>query len=473
MIDRINKIESLNKVESLKQSPLFTSLPQEALEKIAAKAKMRQFFPDETIVWQGKSSDSLYLIINGIVAVKKIIATGKEQIFAYLMAGNTFGEVGILENQPRSATVSALSDVDVLVIQREDFIQMMYDYPQIGIGLCKMLGKYLVESNRRQTRASKKARLILVFSLTPNAGGTNIGNSLARILHAQTKQTTVYTEYPTPQNLISDLNIRKRTKIYKHSAGYDILLSQDENTDLPLSARLTLFLDSMMSDYENIIITLKNQTYIDENLAMLLEFVNQIIIVTPPLEEAMHVVNRLQKQIRDYVRSDEATIFTIINRCSPEYEKTKITNYSDFDVPYVRDLPLLVNSEEADYKIPRPIEEMLGAIIDRLERTHQIGIFIPSTISVDKPIDTTKYVEQTLKFLAERFGGATSKEAKGIWNSKHAGLVDEKVYVVHTYVTQKDMNKYLDEVVDYIKMLKIELKQEAMALEIDKKMTII
>jgi hypothetical protein len=349
----------------------------------------------------------------------------------------------------------------------------MYDYPQIGIGLCKMLGKYLVESNRRQTRASKKARLILVFSLTPNAGGTNIGNSLARILHAQTKQTTVYTEYPTPQNLISDLNIRKRTKIYKHSAGYDILLSQDENTDLPLSARLTLFLDSMMSDYENIIITLKNQTYIDENLAMLLEFVNQIIIVTPPLEEAMHVVNRLQKQIRDYVRSDEATIFTIINRCSPEYEKTKITNYSDFDVPYVRDLPLLVNSEEADYKIPRPIEEMLGAIIDRLERTHQIGIFIPSTISVDKPIDTTKYVEQTLKFLAERFGGATSKEAKGIWNSKHAGLVDEKVYVVHTYVTQKDMNKYLDEVVDYIKMLKIELKQEAMALEIDKKMTII
>ncbi len=268
MIDRINK------VESLKQSPLFTSLPQEALEKIAAKAKMRQFFPDETVVWQGKASDSLYLIINGIVAVKKIIASGQEQIFAYLMAGNTFGEVGILENQPRSATVSALSDVDVLVIQRDDFIQMMYDYPQIGIGLCKMLGKYLVESNRRQTRASKKARLILVFSLTPHAGGTNIGTSLARILQQQTKQTTVYTEYPTPQNLISDLNIRKRTKIYKHSAGYDILLSQDENTDLPLSARLTLFLDSMMSDYENIIITLKNQTYIDENLAMFLEFVN-------------------------------------------------------------------------------------------------------------------------------------------------------------------------------------------------------
>ncbi|WP_291720864.1 cyclic nucleotide-binding domain-containing protein [Bernardetia sp.] len=467
MIDRINK------VESLKQSPLFTSLPQEALEKIAAKAKMRQFFPDETVVWQGKASDSLYLIINGIVAVKKIIASGKEQIFAYLMAGNTFGEVGILENQPRSATVSALSDVDVLVIQRDDFIQMMHDYPQIGIGLCKMLGKYLVESNRRQTRASKKARLILVFSLTPHAGGTNIGNTLARILHGQTKQSTVYTEYPTPQNLITDLNIRKKTRIYKHNSGYDILLSQDENTELPLSARLTLFLDSMMSDYDNIIMTLKNQTYIDENLAMLLEFVNQIIIVTPPLEDGMHVVNRLHKQIRDHVRSDEATIFTIINRCSPEHEKVQFNGSSDFDVPYLPDLPSLVDSEDAGYRIPRPIEEMLGSIIDRLERTHQIGVFIPSTVSVDKPIDTSKYVEQTLKFLAERFGGATSKEAKGVWNSKQVGLVDEKVYVVHTYVTQKDMNKYLDEVVDYIKVLKIELDQEAMALEIDKKMTII
>ncbi|MDW8287285.1 MAG: hypothetical protein RMJ89_04360 [Flammeovirgaceae bacterium] len=78
-----------------------------------------------------------------------------------------------------------------------------------------------------------------------------------------------------------------------------------------------------------------------------------------------------------------------------------------------------------------------------------------------------------MKFLAERFGGATSKQAQGVWNSQQAGLVGEQVFIVNTYVTQNALRKYLDEVVDYVKNLKEELKQEAMALEINKKLTLI
>jgi len=90
-----------------------------------------------------------------------------------------------------------------------------------------------------------------------------------------------------------------------------------------------------------------------------------------------------------------------------------------------------------------------------------------SEIAVDQAFDTTTYVEQTLAFLGERFGGATSKPASGVWRSEMAGLVGETVYLVETYATEADLMTHLDAVVAYIKQLKHELGQEAMALEVD------
>ncbi len=58
-------------------------------------------------------------------------------------------------------------------------------------------------------------------------------------------------------------------------------------------------------------------------------------------------------------------------------------------------------------------------------------------------------------------------------NSDEIGLVGEKLYKVHTYATSKDLKKYLDEVVDFVRIIKEELKQEAMAMEINQKLTLI
>ena len=141
-------------IASLKKSVLFQALPAHVLEDIANKVKFRQFFKEETVVWQSKPSDSLYLIVNGIVAVQRVMANGQEHTLAYLMAGNTFGEVGILENQPRSANITAMSEVDTLVIRRADFIDMLHNYPPLTIELAKMLARYLTESNRRAAPVS-------------------------------------------------------------------------------------------------------------------------------------------------------------------------------------------------------------------------------------------------------------------------------------------------------------------------------
>jgi hypothetical protein len=78
-----------------------------------------------------------------------------------------------------------------------------------------------------------------------------------------------------------------------------------------------------------------------------------------------------------------------------------------------------------------------------------------------------------MAFMAERFGGATCKIANGVWNSDKLGLIGEVVYIVHSYITQSDLHRHLDEVVDFVKGLKRELRQEAMALEVNHKLTLI
>jgi CRP-like cAMP-binding protein len=465
-------------IRALQNCELFKHLPENELEQIASKVKMRQFFPDEVIVWQGNPSDSLFLVTNGIVTVKRIINESEEQILNYLMAGNTFGEIGILENKPRSATVAALSDVDVVVIRRADFIDILYQFPSVAIELAKMLGRYLVDSNRRRSRGNTNIKLILLFDVFGSLGATSVGLSLARTLHQRTKQKTVYTEYPVPQKLIADLHISRKEKIYQHPAGFDILLSQEERF-FSDKVKTTMMLDTLINDYENIIITLNENIdedsdgIIDQDIAMMLDYAKQIIMFAPPEVSVWGYVEEIQKKLRKRIRTNETNIFTLVNYCSEEYKEASFPYQVDFQLPYLPTFPPLRDMHAKEAMIPTPLLDIFNTLADRLERTNNIAMYIPTTVDVDKQIDTTLYVDKTLKFFGERFGGATSKQAQGVWNSEQVGLVGETVFIVNSYVTQADLNKYLDEVIDYVKEIKVELKQEAMALEVNQKLTLI
>lgn len=461
---------------ALAQSPLFNELDEEALDFITRKTKMRQYFTNDVIVWQGKNSDTLFLITNGIVVIKRSVGNS-EHTLAYLMPGNTFGEVGILENKPRSANVIAMSDVDVLVIRREDFLDIMHRYPVVAISLAKILGHYLVESNRRQSRATKNARVILIFDTFHGAGATSIGLSLAKTLAEHSGKPTAYTEYPTPQQLKTELKIphhQLQTNVYK-ADNFDVVVSS-HNSFLPTTARTTLMIDDLINDYNNIIITINGSLngMLDKNIEIMLDYANQIIIIMPPTPENWQALEAVKQEMRKHIRPNEVSVLTLVSRSDEELNQLQLPSEDyDFEVPFIPDFPSLERTIKQAETPPIPILEVLTQCIDRLERTHQVAIFIPTTIDVAQSIATAEYAERASKFLAERFGGATTTEAEGVWNSKELGLIDEKVYIVHTYATQADLNAYLDEVIDFVKKIKLELRQEAMALEVNKKLTLL
>lgn len=97
----------------------------------------------------------------------------------------------------------------------------------------------------------------------------------------------------------------------------------------------------------------------------------------------------------------------------------------------------------------------------------RVTVYVPSTIDIDKEIDTTEYIDKTATLLSNFFGGATSTTALGYWVSPTAGLVKEKSTMVFAYCSEKDLNENADAVINWCEKMREELKQDAIALEIN------
>ena len=100
----------------------------------------------------------------------------------------------------------------------------------------------------------------------------------------------------------------------------------------------------------------------------------------------------------------------------------------------------------------------------------KVTVYIPSTTDINKQIDNTEYINQCASLLSECFGGATSTPALGYWMSNTAGLVKENTTMIFAYASEKDLQAKIEKIIDFCENLKAELKQDAIALEINGEM---
>jgi CRP/FNR family transcriptional regulator, cyclic AMP receptor protein len=137
-------ISTVEKVLFLKGVDLFKSIPGEELSHIAQITDEVEFTPTQEIFKEGEQGDAMYLIVEGKVRVHS-----GEHTFAELGTRQCFGEMAILDEEPRSASVTALSELTLLKIRREDFAEILADKPEISDGIIKVLTRRLREANRR------------------------------------------------------------------------------------------------------------------------------------------------------------------------------------------------------------------------------------------------------------------------------------------------------------------------------------
>src|ERR1700674_1380898 len=132
----------------IKKIDFFSGLDDKILKKISDACIVRQFTRNETIVRQGEMGLGLYVIARGHVKVDREEKGVRTQV-AELGPEQFFGEMSLLDNKPRSATVTGIEDAECLLLTRDSFVKLMNKYPDIPIRMAKVLAERLREANAK------------------------------------------------------------------------------------------------------------------------------------------------------------------------------------------------------------------------------------------------------------------------------------------------------------------------------------
>lgn len=452
------KVTDNELIAIIKNTPLFQHLTLDEVKEISPLFQYVSYKPNNIIVFQGDLSDKLYIIKKGIVVVKTIKhGLEKEIIHAYLLPGDTFGEVGVLENSPRSATIISVNDIEAIYIERNEFFKILNRFSSVAIELARELSRYLINMTNRMGYQEDHLKLILTIPVNPEKFKPNFPQFLISHLSSMNSNNSVMLSYPirNPGNALENVS--------PHPNNFNILSRKTEEEKL---TELAVVLDKLTKSYYNILVNIEQM---DNGVPLLLEKAMQVIILTDS-DQTTSEIEKIKKYVSRYINQGKCSVYTL------EFHESNPSNLSETN--YTFPLPSIQELYQEDYcknkfTIPEIYTEVVQILIERLEKNRQLSIYIPTTLNIDQPIDTTKYVKESLELFGNLFGGATKKTAEGVWKSAELGLVNEEVYIVTTYSNSEKINLYMDEIINYAREMKIQLQQEAIAIELDEKLFLV
>ncbi|WP_416900107.1 MAG: cyclic nucleotide-binding domain-containing protein [Minwuia sp.] len=134
---------SLNEeVDLLRQIPMFQKVEQSKLKLLAFTSERLVFQPDQTVCEQGEPGDSMYVIVDGAADVIVNLPNGPLTV-ATLKKNSFFGEIAILCDVPRTATVKATSKLTTLRITKDLFYRLVSEFPQMTIEIMREIAARL------------------------------------------------------------------------------------------------------------------------------------------------------------------------------------------------------------------------------------------------------------------------------------------------------------------------------------------
>ncbi len=135
-------MSEVNPIDVLKKIYVFEDLNDEQLEKIAKLLKPVKAKEGKTVIKENTKGDDIFIILDGQVRVSRFI-NGKEEAITFLNPGDMFGEMAVLGNQERSATIIAHTDIVMFKFKGKDFKSLLDKDPEIGFHVYKKMAQTL------------------------------------------------------------------------------------------------------------------------------------------------------------------------------------------------------------------------------------------------------------------------------------------------------------------------------------------
>jgi CRP/FNR family cyclic AMP-dependent transcriptional regulator len=133
----------------LKAVPLFASFPEDQLRMLTTVVTRRSLPRSTTVMASGDPTDSLYIVLSGRLKVMMSDAEGKEVILSILLPGEFFGEMGLIDDAPRSASVVSIEACELLSIAKRDFKKCLAENFEMAQAVMRGLVRRLRDADRK------------------------------------------------------------------------------------------------------------------------------------------------------------------------------------------------------------------------------------------------------------------------------------------------------------------------------------
>ena len=188
--------------ELLKKIAIFSDLRGPDLERLSALLQEVRYHKDEIILHKEDPGDSMFIIRQGRVKVVLYGDDGREVILSILKGSDFFGEMSLLDGEPRSASVVAMEDSDLYILKREGFIQTLMERPGIAL-------RILAELSRRLRGADEKIGSLALLDVYGRIAGALL--QIARTEGKVEGESIIIDERPTQQDIASMAGASRET----------------------------------------------------------------------------------------------------------------------------------------------------------------------------------------------------------------------------------------------------------------------
>ena len=148
-------LSTVEKIIILKTVDIFTETPDNILAEVASLLREVELQAGETIFEKGDPGDCMYIVVSG-----EVRAHDEGHTLSQLGAGDVFGEMAVLDPEPRLASVTALEDTLLLRLDQEPFYELMEDRIEVARGIIRVLSGHLRHRVRDVAEIKKRLQAL-------------------------------------------------------------------------------------------------------------------------------------------------------------------------------------------------------------------------------------------------------------------------------------------------------------------------
>lgn len=182
--------DAADRIALLRNVRVFAGLSEEDLAAIADVSVSRRFGAGEVVFREGDGGDTCYIVRSGLARAVRQHSDGRSITLAHFGAGDIFGELAMFDEEPRSATVDVIDEVEVVAIPGRDMQRLMREHPEIAVKLNAALAQRLRATNERlsrqsfQTVQSRVAAVLLQMVAAARSGEAGEGDVVIALTQA-------------------------------------------------------------------------------------------------------------------------------------------------------------------------------------------------------------------------------------------------------------------------------------------------